>query len=166
MALIDKSTAEVSDKGIAVDIYGPDGADLNMKWYVKGSDSQTYLDTERKIHNRQLEYGKRVKDFAAGLDYDQQQMAKVEKLVACVIGWEEQKEDGSWKPTIELAAGEELTCTPENVKKILKNRGFFWLQNQIQKAVDNPAGFLQKAPGSSLPAPSPASPTIHLEKTE
>lgn len=158
MSLADLSTADVADKGVPVDIYHPiSGEPLNMRWYLRGSDSQAYLDSERKIHNRQLEHGKRVKDFAAGLTYDQQESAKVEKMAACVISWEELGKDGKWKKTIELTPGEELDCTTDNVKKILKNRGFFWLRQQVQKGIDDPTNFLPKAPGSSLPQQSGSS---------
>ena len=122
MALKDRTTAAKADLGIDVEIFGPDGESTGITMHVLGSDSQVYLDTERKIQRRTLELGKRNKDYSVGLDPDQQQSALVEKMTACVTSWKEKTADG-YKATITLEEGVELECTPENVKKILKEHG-------------------------------------------
>jgi hypothetical protein len=166
MALKDRNTAANADLGIDVEIFGPDGESTDIIMHVLGSDSQVFLDAERKIQRRTLELGKRNKDYAVGLDPDQQQNALVEKMTACVTSWKERTADGSFKQTITLEEGVELACTPDNVKKILKDRGFFWIRSQVQTAMDNPQNFLPKAPGSSSRLPSSGLEMTGLETTE
>ena len=158
MALKDRNTAAKADLGIDVEIFGPDGESTGITMHVLGSDSQVYLDTERKIQRRTLELGKRNKDYSVGLDPDQQQSALVEKMTACVTSWKEKTADG-YKATITLEEGVELECTPENVKKILKDRGFFWIRSQVQTAMDNPQNFLSLQAKPSLPQLSSVSAT-------
>jgi hypothetical protein len=166
MALKDRNTAAKADLGIDVEIFDPAGETTNITFHVLGSDSQVYLYAERAVHKRQLELGKRSKDFAVGLDYDQQQAANVEKMTACVTSWKEKKDDGTFKATITLEEGVELECTPDNVKKILKDRGFFFIRNQVQTAMDNPKNFLPSLPKPSSAPLSSGSATTVPTKTE
>jgi hypothetical protein len=166
MALKDLSTALASDQGIDVEFHHPaSGEPIGMVWHVLGSDSQDYLDAERKVHNRQVEHGKRTRDFSAGLTHEQQEAARIDKMAVCVKSWKEKAGDG-WKPTLEYEPGVELECTTENVRKILKDRGFFWLRAQVQEAMDRPANFLPKRPASLQPQPNSGLNMTSPEKTE
>ena len=150
MALNDLNTKAAADAGIEIEIFHPaNGESLGIVITMKGSDSQEYLDAERKIAGRQKELAKRTKDFAAGLDYDLQQAALVEKMTACFVSWKERVpvelgEPEKFKPTIKLAEGVELEATKDNFKKIIKDRGFFWLRQQVQQGMDSVTNFLPK----------------------
>jgi hypothetical protein len=161
MALNDLNTKSAADAGIDIELFHPaTGAPLGITITMHGSDSQAYQDAERKIANRQREHAKRTRDFSAGLDYDQLQAAMTERMTACFIGWRE----GS-KNTIEFEAGQELPATPENFKKIISDRGFFWLRQQVQTGMDNVSNFLPSARNSSAPPQTGASATTAPEKT-
>lgn len=141
MALKNLNTAVAADKGIDIDIYHPGSGDpLGITITMHGSDSKAYVDAERKVANRQREHAKRTRDFAAALDYDQQQAALTERMAACFIGWREGD-----KNTIEFEPGQELEATRENFRKIISDRGFFWLRQQIQTGMDNVTNFLPSA---------------------
>jgi hypothetical protein len=149
MALSSLNTARSADAGIDIEIYHPaTGVSLGIFITMLGSDSQAYLDAERKISNRIKEQSKRTRDFTAGLDYDTQQSALVEKMTACFVGWKEQIPGSdehapqAYKPTIELEEGVELPATKDNFKKLISNRGFFWLRQQLQTGMDSVSNFL------------------------
>ena len=155
MALNSLNTRSAADAGIDIDLFHPaSGEPLGIVITMKGSDSQEYIDAERKIATRQKDLAKRTKDFAAGLDYDLQQAALVEKMAACFVGWKEKLEDGGFKPTIELNPGQELEATKENFKRLIKDRGFFWLRQQVQQGMDSVTNFLPKSPAPSAQPPS------------
>ncbi|MBT0666333.1 hypothetical protein KI809_18655 [Geobacter pelophilus] len=172
MALDDLCTAETADQGIDIEIFHPgSGESLGIFIRMLGSDSEEYIEAERKITNRQKEKAKRTRDFTAGMDYDQSQAALVEKMAACFVSWKEvvpgkDGQDPAFKPTIELKKGEELEATKNNFKKIISNRGFFWLRQQVQQGMDNVTNFLPPARKSSESSPRINSDTKLQEKTE
>jgi len=79
----------------------------------------------------------------------------VEKMTACFVGWKEQLPNADenapkqFKPTIELEEGVELEATKDNFKKIIADRGFFWIRQQIQAGMDSVTNFLPSAGGNS-----------------
>jgi hypothetical protein len=162
MALNDLNTKSAADAGIDIELFHPaSGVPLGITITMHGSDSQAYTDAERKISNRQREHAKRTRDFSAGLDYDQQQAALVERMTACFIGWSEKG-----KKTIELDAGIELEATKENFRKLITDRGFFWLRQQVQTGMDNVTNFLPNVRTSSAPQQNGASVTTDPARME
>lgn len=166
MALKDLCTAEAADKGILVDLYHPTtGAPLGIVIAILGSDSQAYLDADRAIKNRQLGLAKRKRDFTVGMEPEAVEAGLIEKMTACFLGWKEDKGDGTFKDTVEFEAGVELASTKEEFKKIISNRGFFWLRNQVQEEMDKVTNFLPKPKTTSNLAPNSDSAMTLPEKT-
>jgi len=176
MALKDLCTEEEADKGTPVELYHPgNGTPMGIVIVMLGSDSQAFLDAERKIRNRQLELGKKKRDFTVGMEPEAVEAALVEKMTACFVGWKElvpeheeagQKVPASWKDTVEFEPGVELPSTKEEFKKIISRRGFFWLRQQVQTAMDDVTRFLPKSKASSGLQPTIDSSTRHPEKME
>lgn len=148
MGLQNLNTANSADAGVDIELFHPGtGESLGIVVTMLGSDSQAYIDAERKIAKRNRERAKRTRDFSAGMDYDQINANITEKMTACFVSWREGK-----KPTITLQEGVELEGTKENFKKVISDRGFFWLRQQIQTGMDDIASFLsQGAKSSSMP---------------
>jgi hypothetical protein len=143
VALKSLNTKQKADEGIDIEIFHPaTGDSLGIFIHMLGSDSQAYLDAERQINRQQIEQSKRTRDFTMGMNYDQQQSSLVKKMTACFISWKEKKEDGTFKETIEVEPGVELEATPDNFQKIIKDRGFFWIRQQVQTGMDNVTNFL------------------------
>lgn len=156
MGLNDLCTEEAADKGIDIEIYHPgSGAPLGIVVNMCGSDSQAYLDADRKIRNRQLEQAKRRRDFTVGMEPESVEAALIERMKACFNSWKEKQADGTWKNSVCLDPGVELASSKEEFVKIISRRGFFWFRQQVQEGMDKVANFLP--PSGSKPKPLPTS---------
>ncbi|WP_321532265.1 hypothetical protein [uncultured Desulfuromonas sp.] len=161
MDLATLNTAQNADTGIEIEIFHPTtGEPIGLTIMVLGSDSQAYIDAERKINKRRNEQAKRTRDLSAGLDYDQLQAAVTEKMVACFVNWK--TADGA---PLKLN-GTGLESSKDNFRKVITDRGFFWLRQQVQQAMDNVANFLPSSASSSSPQPSSDLSTTDQTKTE
>ena len=84
MALKDLCTEEAADNGIEIELYHPaSGAPLGIVVTMCGSDSQAYMDADRKIRNCQLEQAKRKRDFTVGMEPEVVEAALIERMKAC-----------------------------------------------------------------------------------
>jgi len=166
MGLKNLCTAETADKGIEVDIYHPSsGEPLGIVVTMLGSDSQAFLEADRQIKNHNLAIAKKKRDFTIGMEPEAVESALIRRMQACFVGWKEKQADGSFKPSISFEEGVELESSKFEFARIIANRGFFWLRQQLQEAMDNVSNFLPKAQPSSAPVPSSAPNTTAPEKT-
>lgn len=167
MKLKDLCTAEAADQGIDIELFHPSsGVPIGIIINMKGSDSQAYLDADRKIKNRQLEHSKRKRDFTAGMEPEAIEAGLIERMKACFNSWKEKKGDGTFKDTVSFDEGVELASNKEEFGKIIANRGFFWIRQQVQEGMDKVANFLPKPKSGSAPAPSSPTNMTGQEKTE
>ena len=154
MALKDLCTKDAADKGIEIELYHPGtGKPLGIVVTMLGSDSQEFIDADHKIKNRNLALAKKKRDFTLGMEPEAVEAAVVEKMTACFLGWKEAKADGTYKDTVEFEQGVELAATKAEFKKIIADRGFFWMRAQLQEEMDRVTNFLPKQKGTSGSVP-------------
>lgn len=167
MALKNLSTRAAADSGIEIEITHPDtGEGLGIFVGLYGSDSEAYLEADRRIQARNLALAKKKRDFTAAMDPEIIERDATERMVACFRGWKERRPDGTFKETVEFEEGVELPGTKEAFRTIISDRGFYWLRQQVREEIDRVSNFLPKGASSSSPPPSSASATTAPERTE
>jgi hypothetical protein len=163
MDLMDFNTEEKADQGIDIEIFLPTGEPSGIFVNMCGSDSQAYLDADRKIRNRQLEQAKRKRDFSIGMEPEAIEAGLIERMKACFNGWKQKTgadADGvvTYKPAITVG-GSELGSNKEEFAKLISRRGFFWFRQQLQEGMDKVANFLPQPKSGLSPTPTSTSST-------
>lgn len=149
MGLKDLNTATVADSGIDIEIYDPrTGAPTGIVIGMLGSDSQAYLEADRKIRARTLALAKKRRDFTVGMEPDAVEAAATERMTACFLYWKERRADGTFKDSLTFDEGVELPSTKEEFARIISDRGYFWLRQQVAEEMDKVSNFLSKQPRS------------------
>jgi len=168
--LMDFCTEEMADLGIDIEIFDPRGNPMGLIINMKGSDSQTYLDVDRKIKNRNIETAKRKRDFTVGMDPETTEANLIERMKACFNFWKQKTgEDAEgnpiYKDTIRIG-GQELPSNKNEFGKLIARRGFFFIRQQVQEGMDKTANFLPKVQTASAPTPSSPTNMTDPEKKE
>ncbi|HBT82428.1 MAG TPA: hypothetical protein DEB35_03030 [Desulfuromonas sp.] len=148
--LVSLSTAKAAEAGVEISILHPvTDEPLGVMITVYGADSKTCRQIQRRQTNHRLEMqAKQKQQFKKKpvTTAEQLEAEGLDLLVGCTKSWrtliydEEGKETGS-RPQIEMAEGEWLDCTPENVRKLYQE--IPWVKEQIDGEIGDRSNFLQ-----------------------
>lgn len=126
------NTATISEEGAELDVLHPvENTPIGVKIVLAGRDSDRFQKFVRRQTN------KRTAKWRPGqkltFTAEEQELEKVELLVACTISWKGVSMNGK-----------ELPCTPENARALYSNPGYSWLVEQIDEFVGDREHFLPK----------------------
>lgn len=147
MALAKLSPKKAAEAGVEIRLIDPvTDRPMNELITVFGSDSEVCRGIQRRQTNNRLQLAadrrvkKKVTTTAESLEAE-----GLDLLVGCTKSWrtllkdEEGKPTGS-RPQIELAEGEWLDCTPENVRRVYEELP--WAKEQIDGEIGDRSNFL------------------------
>ncbi|HBG07665.1 MAG: hypothetical protein A2075_09075 [Geobacteraceae bacterium GWC2_58_44] len=113
---------------------------------VYGSDSKVCREIQRSQTNHRIEQQAKQKNKKRPITSAEKIEAEgLDLLVGCTKSWrtvildDQGKESGS-RPQIELAEGEWLDCTPENVRRVYDD--FPWIKEQVDEEIGDRTNFL------------------------
>lgn len=135
-ALSPKATAEA---GVEIEVLHPKtNLPLSPRIYVTvcGADSDTCKKIQRKQLNRRLERSQRSRNNKNSMTAEELETESLEVLVACTKSWR----TGD-RPEIEMAAGEWLPCTPDNVRRVYDELP--WMKEQLDQEIGDRSNFLR-----------------------
>lgn len=146
MSLAELNTAEAADSGIEIDVLNPKtNIPTGVKITILGTDSETFLNLQRKQQNRRMENLKNRRGTMMQ-SAEEVEADSTELLLACIKSWRTVSiVDGNEvsRPEIEIAVSEWVGCTPENAKRLLTARGFKFVREQIDREMGDRSNFLK-----------------------
>jgi hypothetical protein len=148
MALGSRSTKKLAEAGVEIQLLDP-ANDLPMDEMITvlGSDSEACKKIQQRQTNHRLEVqaqkGNRKKPTTSA---EAMEAEGLDLLVECTKSWRTLLKDEKGKvvgsrPEIELAEGEWLEFTPENVRRLYEELP--WIKEQIDQAIGDRSNFLQ-----------------------
>jgi hypothetical protein len=142
MALAELSPKQAAETGVEITLFHPKtNLPLNERITVYGSDSEVVKRIQRKQLNRRLERSQRNRNNKGTVTAEESEAEGLDLLVGSVKEWRTVSEDAASRPEIELAVGEWLPCTPENVRRVFEELP--WMKEQVDQGVADRANFLQ-----------------------
>lgn len=118
---------------------------LGVFFSVVGSESATFQDYVRNKANEARR--RNAKGKAEIITVEDETAMLIDAVVACLKGWRTVK-DGKSDPVV-ILAGEALTFSPDNARKLLGNPGFAWAVRQINAATGDLGNFTNPSPKGS-----------------
>ena len=126
-------TKTLAEKGITVELLGPDGEPLldddGKQFWIRmlGADAGKIRAKHRQTLDQAFEKYRKGKHGSAA---EEQEREDVAKLAAAVLDW--------YVPTLD---GETLACTEANARKLYGDPRFPWLVEQLKERIGDRAGF-------------------------
>ncbi len=127
MDLAKIKAVEKAEAGFWMPLIFVDGTELDTKFLVAGIDSRIYLEKQREIANRRIEYAQ--KNRKKKISREEIEAQDIELLATCIIDWE--NVEYNEKP---------LDCTLENKIMVLTENA--WVREQIDVAIGDRRNFL------------------------
>ncbi len=127
MDLAKIKAVEKAEAGFWMPLIFVDGTELDTKFLVAGIDSRIYLEKQREIANRRIEYAQ--KNRKKKISREEIEGQDIELLATCIIDWK--NVEYNEKP---------LDCTLENKIMVLTENA--WVREQIDVAIGDRRNFL------------------------
>ncbi len=121
-------TKKQSEDGAVYRVLSPrDGTETGATIRLAGADSDTYRAIERKQNNKRTSKISSGRPFT--LTQEEVEEDNLKKAMSCTLGW-----------TDMILNGQELECTPENVRMMYER--FPWLYEQVWVFIQDRKNFL------------------------
>lgn len=126
-------TKALAEKGMVVELEGPDGEPLldaeGKQYWIRqlGGDAGKIREKHRKSLDKVYEKVRKGKAQGGAAESEREQ---IDRLAAAVLEW--------YVPTLD---GETLVCTEENARRLYSDPRLPWLPEQLQKRIDDRAAF-------------------------
>jgi hypothetical protein len=147
MALAELSPKAAAESGVEITLYHPKtNLPLAERITIYGADSEVVKGVQRRLLNRRMERATRSRNNKSTVSAEENEAEGLELVVAGVKSWrtimpKKEDEPEQSRPQIELAVGEWLDCTPENIKRVFERLP--WMKEQVDQGIADRANFLQ-----------------------
>jgi hypothetical protein len=139
--LSELDSVSAANEGVEVELVNPKtGAGTGIFVRILGSDSDVFRKkTQEQQQRRMSRLFKGGRMNPNSYSSSEAERDAIDLLAACTKSW--RRASGEGESATLLVKGEELSCTPENAKRLYST--FPWIKEQLDEAISDRANFLK-----------------------